>query len=402
MKLHQTRRGAVATSAHLLLAALSVAMISGCDTVNEVMQPDRIDYKSQAKKGPTLEVPPDLTSIQADRRYAAPDTGTTTLSAYTSTAPKVTAPGSGADNVLPSVSDMRIERDGNQRWLVVKTTPDALWPQLRTFWQELGFLLVIDSPETGIMETDWAENRAKIPQDIIRRTVGKVFDGLYSTGERDKFRTRIEKGPNGTVEVYISHRGAQEQLVGSAKDQTVWTPRPADPELEAEFLSRLMQRLGASKEAAQQKLAQTQAAHPVEQGAKATEGVQAARTAGPSLLTQSNGQPALQVPEPFDRAWRTVGLALDRVNFTVDDRDRSQGVYFVRYADTKAEANAPGFFSRLFSGTKIEDLKRAKRYRVVVKDGGNSSTVTVQNDDGSAQTGDIGKRILSLLDEQLR
>ena len=366
MKLLQTRRGAVATSAQLLLAALSVAMISGCDTVNEVMQPDRIDYKSQAKKGPTLEVPPDLTSVQADRRYAAPDTGTTTLSAYTSTAPKVTTPGSGADNVLPAVSDMRIERDGNQRWLVVKTTPDALWPSLRTFWQELGFLLVIDSPETGIMETDWAENRAKIPQDIIRRTVGKVFDGLYSTGERDKFRTRIEKGPNGTVEVYISHRGAQEQLVGSSKDQTVWTPRPADPELEAEFLSRLMQRLGASKEAAQQKLAQTQAAHPVEEGAKATEG------------------------------------ALDRVNLTEDDRDRSQGVYFVRYADTKAEANAPGFFSRLFSGTKIEDLKRAKRYRVVVKDGGASSTVLVQNDDGSAQTGDIGKRILSLLDEQLR
>jgi len=179
MKLLQTRRGAVATSAQLLLAALSVAMISGCDTVNEVMQPDRIDYKSQAKKGPTLEIPPDLTSVQADRRYAAPDTGTTTLSAYTSTAPKVTTPGSGPDTVLPAVSDMRIERDGNQRWLVVKTTPDALWPSLRTFWQELGFLLVIDSPETGIMETDWAENRAKIPQDIIRRTVGKVFDGLY-------------------------------------------------------------------------------------------------------------------------------------------------------------------------------------------------------------------------------
>jgi outer membrane protein assembly factor BamC len=137
MKLHQTRRGAVATSAQLLLAVLSVALISGCDTVNEVMQPDKIDYKSQAKKGPTLEVPPDLTGVQADRRYAAPDSGTTTLSAYTSTAPKVTTPGSGTDTVLPNVSDMRIERDGNQRWLVVKTTPDAVWPQLRTFWQEL-------------------------------------------------------------------------------------------------------------------------------------------------------------------------------------------------------------------------------------------------------------------------
>ncbi|MFW6167957.1 MAG: outer membrane protein assembly factor BamC, partial [Ralstonia sp.] len=225
-----------------------------------------------------------------------------------------------------------------------------------------------------------------------------VFDGLYSTSERDKFRTRIEKGPNGTVEVYISHRGAQEQLVGSSKDQTVWTPRPADPELEAEFLSRLMQRLGASKEAAQQKLTQTQAVHPVEDGTKA----EPSPHTGPSLISQANGQPVLNVPEPFDRAWRTVGLALDRVNFTVDDRDRSQGVYFVRYADTRAEANAPGFFSRLFSGTKIEDLKRAKRYRVVVKDSGTSSTVLVQNDDGSAQTGDIGKRILSLLDEQLR
>jgi len=221
------------------------------------------------------------------------------------------------------------------------------------------------------------------------------------TGERDKFRTRIEKGPNGTVEVYISHRGAQEQLVGSSKDQTVWTPRPADPELEAEFLSRLMQRLGASKEAAQQKLAQTQAAHPVEEGAKATEGVQAARAAGPSLLAQANGQPVLNVPEPFDRAWRTVGLALDRVNFTVDDRDRSQGVYFVRYADTKAEANAPGFFSRLFSFGNSANAK-PEQYRVLVRDNKDTSQVQVLNGDGGREGSDNARRILALLHQQLK
>ncbi len=145
-----------------------------------------------------------------------------------------------------------MERDGNQRWLVISNgmRADQLWQSLRGFWQESGFLLVQDSPETGIMETDWAENRAKIPQDIIRNTIGKVFDGLYSTSERDKFRTRVERSQNGTLEVFISHRGAQEQLTGVDKSTTVWTPRPADPELEAEFLSRLAQRLGVQKEQA--------------------------------------------------------------------------------------------------------------------------------------------------------
>ncbi len=416
MKLKLNRRGgAQVRRAALVVPVAALALISGCSSINDAMQPDKIDYKSQGKRTASLDIPPDLTKLDGDRRYSVPDqNGTSSLSTYTQ-ATKV-RDDTGTDNVLPSAQGIRMERDGNTRWLSIGNgmRADQLWQSLRGFWQENGFLLVEDSPETGIMETDWAENRAKIPQDIIRNTIGKVFDGLYSTSERDKFRTRVERTQNGTLEVYISHRGAQEQLTGIDKGNTIWTPRPADPELEAAFLSRFAQRLGVEKEQADRMAkspaqASATAAPPagaaVAAGAAAGAATAAATSAATpaagskSFLTQVNGAPALQLPEPFDRAWRTVGLSLDRVNFTVEDRDRAQGLYYVRYVDPRSAADGRGFFSKLF--TKPDDAKTAKKYRVALKGSGNGTTVTVLNDAGQPESGDIGKRILTLLDEQL-
>ncbi|MCA3187897.1 MAG: outer membrane protein assembly factor BamC, partial [Cupriavidus sp.] len=254
MKQKLNRRGATQIRRVAVVApVLALTLIAGCSSINEAMQPDKIDYKSQGKKTASLDIPPDLTKLEGDRRYTVPDAaGTSTLSNYQQATK--TREAEPATSVLPSSQGIRMERDGNQRWLVISNgmRADQLWESLRGFWQENGFLLTQDSPQTGIMETDWAENRAKIPQDIIRNTIGKVFDGLYSTSERDKFRTRVERAQNGQLEVFISHRGAQEQLTGVDKSTTVWTPRPADPELEAEFLSRLAQRLGVQKEQANQ------------------------------------------------------------------------------------------------------------------------------------------------------
>lgn len=185
---------------------------------------------------------------------------------------------------------MRVERSGSQRWLVVPGSADKIWPQVREFWQENGFILNIDSPDIGVMETDWAENRAKIQDDIIRRTLGKVIDGVYSTPERDKYRTRLEAGNDpGTVEIYISHRGMMEIYPNEAKNQTIWQPRPADPELEAEFLQRLMVRLGADETRAKAQIA------AVPKAEKA------------SLQNVEGGAAVLEVQEGFDRARRRVG-----------------------------------------------------------------------------------------------
>ncbi|WP_019140681.1 outer membrane protein assembly factor BamC [Noviherbaspirillum massiliense] len=370
-----------------LVSALMLAAVAGCSSVDSLMESDRIDYKS-ASKAPTksLEVPPDLTQLQRENRYAIPEANNGTVTASGYSLQQGMRPAVASATVAPNATaDMRIERDGNQRWLVVKQAPEQLWPQIKDFWQDSGFLINVESPQTGVMETDWAENRAKIPQDFIRNTLGKVLDPLYSTGERDKFRTRLERGPDGTTEIYISHRAAQEVLVGQEKDSTVWTPRPADPGLEAEFLSRLMARLGAEDTRAKAVVAN---APPQQTRAK---------------LVNGGESHYVEVDESFERAWRRVGLALDRVGFTVEDRDRSQGLYFVRYVDQGLDANKSeqGFFSRLFSGSD-DKAKAAQRYRVSVKGAGMVSQVVVLNNEGRPENSRTADKILSLLNDQLK
>ncbi|MES2070877.1 MAG: outer membrane protein assembly factor BamC [Pseudomonadota bacterium] len=376
-----------------IIGVLALAGLTGCSSISNLLDPNRIDYKSASKATTTsLEVPPDLTQIRRDSRFAIPENqGSATASSFNlQQSAKTPGAATGVAAVAPAqVQDMRIERDGSQRWLVVKQTPEVLWPQIKDFWQELGFLISSESMEAGVMETDWAENRAKIPQDIIRNTLGKVLDSLYSTGERDKFRTRIERTANGTVEIYISHRGAQEVLVGTAKDGTVWTPRASDPGLEAEFLSRLMVRLGSDTERAK-----------VAVSGPSTLKIRA------KLIKNTSGN-YVEVDEGFDRSWRRVGLALDRVGFTVEDRDRSKGLYFVRYIDqdidAKTKGASDGFFSKLFSWGSSDKTNTALKYRVFIKDAaGDTSQVTVQNNDGKADSSATAEKILQLLSEQLK
>jgi len=378
-----------------LIFALALLSLAGCSSVSTMLDPGRLDYKSASKQESSfsLEVPPDLTQLQRENRYAISElnNGKATASGYNlqqSTRPALSA---AISVVAPKVvQEMRIDREGNQRWLVVKQSPEILWPQLKDFWQDLGFLLSIELPEAGVMETDWAENRAKIPQDVLRTTLGKALDSFYSTGERDKFRTRLERTADGSTEIFISHRGAQEVLTGQQNDGSVWTPRASDPELEAEFLSRLMTRLGLESSQAKAKIASSP---PIQSRAK---------------LQKSPLGAYVEVDESFDRVWRRVGLALDRVGFTVEDRDRTQGLYFVRYVDQGLDAQnksaaEKSFFDKLLSfGSNSEKSKSAQRYRITVKSAGVASQVGVQNIDGKPEVSATADRILALLNEQLK
>ncbi|MCB2016202.1 MAG: outer membrane protein assembly factor BamC [Hydrogenophaga sp.] len=359
---------------HHRLAAVAMAALlaSGCS----VLQEDKIDYKS-AKQGNALEIPPDLTQLSRDSRFQVPG-GTVTASGYQSTQPSA---GSG-DTAVAKVGDVRIERAGSQRWLVIDRPADQLWTPIKDFWIENGFVLKLDQEAIGVMETDWAENRAKIPQDFIRSALGKVFDSLYSTAERDKFRTRLERNAAGGTEVYISHRGMEEVYTDSRKDQTVWQPRAADPELEAEFLRRLMLKLGASDVQARAAMASAPA------------------PAGAKIVTVDNHQ-AVELADDFDRAWRRVGLSLDRSGFTVEDRDRSKGVYFVRYLAAGAtDVAKPGFFSRLFGAGEAQ--VNPAQYQVQVRTSGATTLVSILNAKGQPDNSADAQRITQLLANDLK
>ncbi len=374
------------------LAVSLVLALAGCSTVENLLQGDKVDYKSQSIKTAPLEVPPDLSQLQRDGRYA-PAGGSVSASTYQTGGAALNPAAAAAVGVAPTtLGEMRVVREGNQRWLVVPMPAEQLWPQLREFWTERGFNLVIDNAQAGVMETDWAENRAKIPQDIVRRTIGRVLDSLYDTGERDRYRTRVERSGDKS-EVYISHRGMSEEYTGDRSDtrkdsSTMWVPRPSDPGLEAEFLTRLMVKLGTKETAAREVIAK-------------------AASAPSTTLARARvvaGQPALQVDEGFDRAWRRVGLALDRSGFTVEDRDRAGGLYFVRYVDPKNVATAAeqGFFSKLFSFGKSDNSAAPVRYRIAVKGEGEKTNVTVQNSQGGPEATDVGQRIVALLVDDLK
>jgi outer membrane protein assembly factor BamC len=366
-----------------LIVVLALGL-TACSSFSSLTASDKVDYKKQGEvRGPNLALPPDLITAQADRRFIVQD-GTATMSEYSQAVKKSSQM---RTNVLTGIPGMKIERDGDKRWLVVDKSAASLYPQIKDFWQENGFLLLIDSPSTGILETDWAENRTKIPQDIIRRTLGKVLDSLYDSGERDKFRTRLEVQKPEVTEIYISHKGAIEvPLIDAGTTiSTRWTVRPSDPELEAIFLTRLMERLGMTQEQAKAQITTTAAA-PKTPKAK---------------LIEDGAETRIEMTQSFDRAWRDVGLALDRSNFTVDDRDRSKGIYFVRYVNPKDLGDSRGWFGRTFGKTDDAD-KKAKVYRVVVQDRGqNQIVISVQDSDGKPENTATGNQLLTTLDRQL-
>lgn len=366
----------------IALATCSVVLLSSCKSITSS---DTVDYKSSgAVRGPNLSYPPDLITAQADRRYIVQD-GTATMSEYNAAVKKSSQLRS---NVMTGIPGMRIARDGERRWLVVEKPAAELYPQVKDFWQENGFLLVIDSPSTGIMETDWAENRAKIAQDWIRSTIGGALDSIYDTGERDKYKTRLEVSKPGETEIYITQRGAIERCTSDATGNcisTIWTSRPNDPELEAAFLARLMERLGMTQEQAK-----AMVAAPL-----------GPKTPKAKFVQDGANQAHIELSAGFDRSWRDVGLALDRSNFTVEDRNRTAGVYYVRYVNPKEVGDTKGFFTNLFSSKDDSSLK-AKKYQVVVKSTGeNSVSVYVQDAGGKPENTPAGFQLLTLLTEQL-
>ena len=361
------------------LTLVSVAIsLSACS----ILETDKVDYRSanNGAKVPSLEVPPDLTQLSKETHYAVVG-GTVSASGYKAGQPAVVA----TPVVAPATSgDVRIERAGNQRWLVINRPADKLWEPVKDFWQENGFQLSMDQNTLGIMETDWAENRAKIPQDFIRSSLGKLFDTLYSTAERDKFRTRLERNANGETEIYISHRGMIETVTTRTSQEagnTVWQPRPTDPELEAEFLRRLMVKLGVSEPQAKTLVASAVVPNSI------------------ASVSTENGQPVVRIAEGFESAWRRVGLALDRTGFTVEDRDRKQGIYFVRYVPLNADNTEPGFFSKLFSSSKDSS---AAKYQIAVRSVANVTTVSVLDTKGAPETSVSAQRIVKVIADDIK
>lgn len=388
-------------------AALVLAggLVAGCSSPS----PTQVDYRSDSKsKQASLAVPPNLLEETSDQRSLPPLGGQTSLSSLRQVqkaAPSETA-------VVPPVAGMHIQRDGTASWLVIDgKTPDQVWPQVRRFWQEQGFLLAVDQRDKHVMETDWNETRPDVNQGLIRNTLSKAMGNSYVAAERNKYRTRLDVAPNGGTYVFISQKGMREALEGVHNDTSTWQPKPNDPALEAEYLKRLMATLaradsnGASQLGAEPpEDADTAKAGKTKSDAAAIAAQNATFAAQSSKREQasSSDQPTseLTLGESYDNAWIRVGIALDRSNFTVDDKDRTRGLYYIRYVDPKdLSSDKQGFWNQVFHGKKE---KIAKQYRINVRAlTPNQTRVAVVDDKGDMESTPQAQQIMGLLADQL-
>ena len=358
-----------------VLLGVGALTLSGCSTWNQLVgSEESVDYRSTVRGDP-LSIPPDLTQINEGAHYRAPE-GTATFTQYAQSQQEQRNQ-SAADRILPQTQGINVVRDGELRWLVVDKPAEEIYPQIVEFWGENGFTIASQNPRAGLIETDWAENRAKIPEGWIRSALGAIIDQVFDSGERERFRTRLER-VDGKTEVYVSH---QHMVETPAADGTTfkWVFGKEDPGLNAAMLARMMVYLGTDVRQAQELVAQAEKDPNV-----------------PDIALSDTDNAELDLGEPFDRAWRRVGVAIDSAGFSVEDRDRSTGDYYVRYLDTDTgeKIEQQNFIGRLFGGRNTAE---AAQYRINVAQQGMGSRVTILNAEGQKQNTETAQRILSVL-----
>lgn len=371
-------------------------LAGGCTSLRSALEPDGVEYRN-ARQGPMLDVPPDLVTPKADSRYALPRRAEEGESLSEYNRRRESAQGQDqrrADGVLPVAEGARIHRQGQTRWIEVDAEPDAVWPVLLDFWAVQGFNLEMASPQLGIMETDWAERYQRVENSGLRGIMASKAGAIYATGERDKYRTRIERAPGGGTEIYLTYYGREEVLIGSNKDNSKWVPNNDNrPVLEVEYLRRMLARFGqpAARQAVvgtdEPRTAATTAGGAAERTAAASERARLVEVAGQALQ--------LQISEPFERAWREVGLVLDRLDFVIEDRHREQGIYNIRYVDPQRRDEQQGALSRIFSGER-KDLS-GQHYQLHIKGEGEQSLLEVRLADGSPVQSEADHRVANTI-----
>lgn len=382
------------TTRNTLIPLLITLLLSGCGalpSMDQVMPDRKVEYKKAKDAGTNLEIPPDLTKSTINDQLVIPGSSgaeATTLSGQLERE-RIRGRVSTRTSVLPEIEQIEVMRDGNQRWLRIQGSPDDVWYKTVAFWQENGILLAQQDPTVGVMVTDWLENRADIKRDFITEKIRSVFDGAYSAATRDQYRLRIEPGlAEGTTELYLTHRGMEEKYLldaGGDPERTVWNPRPTDHGLEAEMLRRLMNYMGVADQQSRTSLAQGGAAQ--------------AR----SRLVRNDNEVLLLMDEEVNRAWRLTGVALDRVGFAVEDRDRTKLVYYVRYNDPLKEADEPGLLGKLaFWRDNDKNIDKESQYQVGLDAAGSGTRVVVRNKEGVQDNSETALRILTLLHEQIQ
>ena len=345
----------------ILLMALS---LGGCISLDKKENKQAglgersINYYSD-KTVTSLEIPPDLTKPSSQNAFK--------LSEYVSVQ-EDTISFSEKDNaikeassILRAPSNVEVKKAGERRWLVVDKKPDAVWNLSKSFFKSHGFSIKKTNKKIGIMETDYLESHAEIPDQslgVIRSMLKKALKARYALPIVDKYRIRIEPTDNGNKsEVYLTLTSMVEVITGEGgeAENTIWQSQEKDQALETEMLYRLMTFLGSDHAIAREKI--IAAKEDKNLAVSIADGV-----GGYAKLVFSLNQ--------YD-TWDNVGWALDQLEVDVEDKDVKEGSFYINVARTEDL----GIFSRMFGDDAVK-----KSFQIIVKQTGTDKTEVYFND----------------------
>lgn len=274
-----------------------------------------------------------------------------------------------------SDSAYSLQQSGASRWVVAQRNPAEVWPLVRQFLEDNYFKIAEERPQTGEFVTAWQR------PDALSRGLAKP---LAEVDGEVRVRVRIEPGvQRNTSEVFLV---SARRPAGSSADAP-WAA--ADNSLDGALLDNLLTSLEGSGENGSVSLL---AARDYD----APERV--------SLAVDGSGNPLLSLDSDLERAWSSVGRALEQADLRVDDRNRSLGLYYINLSESAQQAEEkPGFFGRLIGSEpdKGELEARAERYQVRLTAIGGSVQISVEKDLNTVAPADVAERILTLIRDNL-
>lgn len=280
-------------------------------------------------------------------------------------------------------SDFTLQKSGDVRWVLAHRAPAEVWPVALEFFQDNGLRIDQQRPQTGEFTSAWQRLDELSPNLAKRLSVASP-----QPGSEVRLRVRIEPGvQRNSSEVYVVSAVRPQ---GSAEN-VEFSTRSVNTGLDSALVDEMLASMNRSAEKG------------------ATVSLLAARDfdtpSRVSLIEDGSGNLVLNVGEDLDRAWSSVGRALERGEWRVEDINRSLGLYYINLAE-KAEKKdeQPGFFRRLFGGSqpsKEEVETRAERYQVRLSKVGDSVQVTVEKNINTVAPPEVARRILGVIQDNL-
>ena len=292
------------TTLTFITAAVLVAQLGGCGYLfgdRGVFRDKSEDYK-RAPELPVISLPEGKETTALQEIYPIPPTGSTVIAPGDFEVPRPTPLVAGAQD-----ETVRIQRLGDENWVLVEEAPGQVWPQVRNFLSSAGINVMRLDARAGLMDTDWLSfEESSIPS---------------------RFRMRIEQGvQRGTSELHVLQQN-------QAGDITEWPAQSDNLDQEQEMLRSLAQYIADS-------VGNAPVSMVAEQQINASGRI--------SLQQDSAGESYIQLTLPYDRAWASLGLALEKSQFEISDRDRSKGTYYLKFLGPEGEEDS-GWFDWLWS-----------------------------------------------------